>query len=685
MAEHADVLIIGAGPAGGVAARRLAEAGIKVTALEQGHWQDREAYRGPEWDWELAAASAWSSSPMLRQRPTDYPVDATQSDMQIINFNGVGGGTILYNGIWIRLLEENFRTRSVSGQGDDWPISYQELLPFYERTDREIGVSGLGGNPAYPPGAEPPLPPLPFGEGAMNVARALHKRGYHWWPDTNAILSAPYDGRHQCVQRGTCPTGCNEGAKSSADATHWTKAVALGASLVTGARVLRITLDDAGLANGAEWMDEAGAVHFQSADVVLCAANGIGTPRLLLNSANAQFSDGLANRSGLVGKRLMLHPLAVVVGLFHEQLESWQGPNGSSVQCLEFGKHDAARGFDLGAKWSLHPIGGGPTAESLKVLAEHGPGGDYHRRFAERMGRGLMWSVMCEDLPEESNRVELSDTLFDSSGMPAPKLIYRYSENTRKNLDFNVARATEVFREAGAWRVDAMNPAGANAHFMGTTRMGDDPKTSVVDRWGMSHDIPNLGVLDASVFVTSGPVNPTSTICALALRAAEHLIAERARLPVPARRTVAPVQPPKAQPALAVAPPTPFTAAERTALKALAGAIIPAGDGAPSGAEVGLEGQTLDRILKVRPDLIAPLRQALAAPFSDALARANELRAADPAAFQALAVVVSTGYHLDPGVRERTGYQGQVPRPQKADVYPPYVAEGLLDHLLEDA
>ncbi|MDB5445901.1 MAG: hypothetical protein JWQ97_1218, partial [Phenylobacterium sp.] len=142
--DHAEVLIIGAGPAGGVAARRLAEDGVKVVALEQGHWQDRNNYRGAEWDWELAATRQWSSSPMLRQAKSDYPVDTTESDMQIINFNGVGGGTILYNAVWIRLLESNFRTRSATGLGDDWPISYRDLLPFYERTDREIGVSGMG-------------------------------------------------------------------------------------------------------------------------------------------------------------------------------------------------------------------------------------------------------------------------------------------------------------------------------------------------------------------------------------------------------------------------------------------------------------------------------------------------------------------------------------------------------------
>jgi len=685
-ADHADVLIIGAGPAGGVAARRLAAEGIKVTALEQGHWQDRDAYRGSQWDWELAAAKGWASHPNLRGRPTDYPIDFSESDMQGINFNGVGGGTILFNAVWIRFLASTFRTRSQYGLGEDWPVSYEELLPFYERTDREFGVSGLGGNPAFPPGAEPPLPPLPFDEQSLAVARAMANRGWHWWPDTNAIVSVPYDGRKSCVQRGTCPTGCNEGAKSSADVTHWGKAVALGANLITGARVRRITLDSAGLANGAEWVDEAGVEHFQSADVVLVAANGIGTPRLLLNSACREFPDGLANRSGQVGRNLMMHPLAIVWGYFHDEI----GPlhNGSTVQSLQFAEDDPSRGHRLGAKWALHPGPLGPLAIAQSVLAEHGPGGDYHKRFGELFGRGLHWSIMCEDLPEASNRVVLSKDLTDSSGMPAPKVLYRYSENALKCLDYNVERAVQVFEDAGAWKVQVANPAGGNAHFTGTARMGDDPGRSVVDRWGMSHDVPNLGILDGSVFVTCSPMNPTSTLSALSLRAAERLIEARSRLPVPARRTSVPAAEPAGRaPAQPAAPPAPepVTADERARLKALAGALIPAADGMPSAAEVGVEARPLDRVLGSRPDLTAELKAALAQPFDDPKARLAQLAAEAPMAHAALLTVVVSGYYLDPGVRERLGYQGQTGRAQKPDSYPAYIAEGLLDHLMETA
>jgi len=676
--EHSDVLIIGAGPAGGVAALRLQQAGFKVTALEQGGWQDRHGYRGSEWDWELAAGKTWSSSPNLRGAACDYPIDFSESDMRIINFNGVGGATILYNAIWIRLLPESFRLRTLHGVADDWPITYEELQPFYERSDRMIGVSGLGGNPKYPPGEDPPLPPLPFGEGPMAVARAFARRGWHWWPDTNAIISLPYGGRHACVRRSACQTGCNEGAKSSADLTHWRRFVDAGGRLITGARVSRIVLDSNGLAAGAEWLDTSGAGHFQSADVTLMAANGIGTPRLLLNSACARFSDGIANRSGLVGRRLMLHPISSVSAYFDAPFGQPQMHYGSTVQCLEFGESDRSRGFDFGCKWSLHPVAGGPVIEAQRLMLEGVDPADHHRRFAQRFQHGLQFSIMCEDPPEESNRIVLSDSLTDSAGLPAAKMLYRYHPNSLKNLDFNTARAMEIMADAGAREVLANNPTGGNAHLMGTTRMGDDPATSVVDRWQMTHDVPNLGVLDGSVFVTSGPLNPTSTICALSLRAAERLVDARRDMPVPERRThVAQAGRPWAEPAPLV--PAPLSDDERRRLLAWAETLMPPGDGMPAVAETEAVTRQVDRVLSVRPDLAADLRRALASPAGLA-----DLRATDLPAWTALTVVATAAYYLDPKVRAKIGYHGQEALPFTPDQIPPYVEEGLLDHLIAE-
>lgn len=529
--EQADVLIVGAGASGGVAAGRLAEAGFDVLCLEQGEWPDSSAYPAPRLTYELESRNRWSGSPNTRGLPEDYPVDDSASDVAPLMYSGVGGSMVLYAADWPRLLPSDFRVRTLDGVADDWPLTYDELRPFYERTDRAFGVSGIGGDPAYPEGEDPPLPPLPIGTGGMRMARAHDRLGWHWWPSPNAVLSAPYQGRNPCAQYGACMQGCPEGAKASTDVTHWPNAIRQGARLLTGARVSRVLTGKNGLATGVEYVDRDGRWDIAKADVVILAANAVGTARLLLNSA----PQGLANSSGLVGRRLMVHPFANVMGYFEDQLESWKGHVGAKITCMQFYETDPDRDFVRGAKWSLTPTGG-PLNAALPTRAGHstwGPG--HHEHVRRHVGRTLGWAIFGEDLPDEANRVDLDPTLTDSSGIPAPRVTYRVGDNSRRLLDFNIARATESFTEAGAYRVATealMRYSGW--HLLGTARMGDDPASSVVDRYGRSHDVPNLFVVDGSVFVTSGAVNPTSTISALALRATEHLIENRRDQRVPA-------------------------------------------------------------------------------------------------------------------------------------------------------
>jgi catechol 2,3-dioxygenase-like lactoylglutathione lyase family enzyme len=340
--EVADVVIVGAGLSGAVAALRLAQAGLAVVCLEQGERPDPAEYPGDKPAFEVAAEGPWHPSPNMRRLPADYPVDDHAAEMRPLMFNGVGGSTILYGAHWMRFLPSDFRVRSLDGVADDWPLSYRDLAPYYDRVDADFGVSGVAGDPAYPDRAEYPMPPLPINAWGERVAAAHDRLGWHWWPGSNAIASRPYQGRRPCVQRGACGQGCGEGAKASVDRTHWPEAERLGVRLVTGARVARIETDRLGRATGVVWLDAEGREHRQGGAVVALAANAIGTPRLLLMS-------GLANRSGLVGRRLMMHPFSRVVGLFEEPMRSWQGHWGQSLYSLEFAETDTKRGFVRGA------------------------------------------------------------------------------------------------------------------------------------------------------------------------------------------------------------------------------------------------------------------------------------------------------------------------------------------------
>jgi choline dehydrogenase-like flavoprotein len=252
---------------------------------------------------------------------------------------------------------------------------------------------------------------------------------------------------------------------------------------------------------------------------VVLACNGIGTARLLLNSRSNLFPDGLANRSGLIGKNLMFHPYAIVTGVFDESQEGFKGPMGCCITSQEFYETDRSRGFLRGYTFEiLRSLG--PLSTALGALeARPIPWGEEHRReFDRRFGRTISMAVICEDLPERENRVELDPELVDSSGIPAPKVTYRLGENTTKMIEHGGARACEVLEAAGAKETVVQAPArAAGWHLLGTARMGTDPAASVVNSWGRCHDVRNLFIVDGSIFVTSGGVNPTSTIQALAL------------------------------------------------------------------------------------------------------------------------------------------------------------------------
>jgi choline dehydrogenase-like flavoprotein len=436
----------------------------------------------------------------------------------------VGGSTILYAAHFPRFHPSDFKAKTLDGVADDWPVDYARLSPYYDQNARMMGVAGLAGDPAYPP-KDVPLPPVPLGKVGETLARGFNRLGWHWWPSDSAIATQPYQGRAACINLGPCIMGCAQGAKASTDVTYWPAAIRRGVTLKTHCRVREITVDDSGMADGVLYHDPDGSVCRQKAEVVVLACNGVGTPRILLNSRSQLFPDGLANRSGLVGRNLMFHPYAMATGLFDEPLEGYKGPTGCCIMSQEFYETDASRGFLRG--YTFETLRGmGPLATMMWGMSsgQLPTGVGHHAAYQKLWDRSAGMVVICEDLPEDHNRVTLDPDLVDGDGIPAPKVDYRLSENSEKMLEHAVARGKEVLEAAGARRTFAEAPLEvAGWHLMGTARMGLDPETSVVNDWGRCHDVKNLFIIDGSIFVTAAAVNPTNTIQALTLYIADRM------------------------------------------------------------------------------------------------------------------------------------------------------------------
>ena len=456
----------------------------------------------------------------------------------------------------------------------------------------------------------------------------------------------------------------------------------------------------AGLATGAEWVDEEGRAHFQAADVVLLAANGIGTPRLLLASASSGAPGGLANSSGLVGTRLMVHPLALVKGLFRQDLESWRGHAGGSIVSYEFYASDERRGFVGGAKWAMAPTGGPLRA----ALANGGAWGEeHHRHVRDRFGCSAHWGLVCEDLPNPENRVDLSPTLTDRAGLAAPRITYRIDDNTRALCEWHIDKARESLVEAGAWHTEVEFRYPPNGHFMGTARMGDDPRPfgrrplvhgprrAEPGHHRRQHVRHLRGREPHQLHLRAGPAGGGPSDRPPGGRAHSRAPARRCGFGDPGHPGSGRPGSPARRSARHPRPPAGRHGNGRRRRPPPAGPDRPGPDPGRGRHALGRRGGRVRRPSRPGGDCRAlPRRRAHRGARhrhrrgGHRLLAGRALADATRQAYGSLVLAVAGAYYLDPGVRRRLGYEGQVPQPVRPDAFPEYVDEGLLDATLSN-
>jgi gluconate 2-dehydrogenase alpha chain len=556
--KDTDVVIIGLGAAGGVAALPLAQAGLEVIGLEAGGWltrrdfapdELRNNYRG----WPQAVQKANQEIPT--SRPNASSPTTPRGALHPMQ-NAVGGTTLHYWAQSWRLNPWDFKVVSETKRRygasripagstvEDWPFGLDELEPYYDKVEYEVGVSGQAGNinGKIDPRGNPfegqrkrayPMPPLRGNEFLDKMASVARTIGWAPFPGPAAINSRSYQNRSACMYHGFCNRGgCHVDAKNSTAVTTIPRAQATGhLTVATRAHVTTIEVDGGGRMTGVNYVTD-GVEYFQPAKVVLLASYTYENSRLLLLSRSKAFPNGLSNNHKQVGRHYFSHHQgAGVTALFPFDLNSWYGLPAQGVAVDNW----ADDNFDHSG---LDFIGGG----NLWVYADRRPiAAAGMSTFGQVPSWGSAWKAFIKEnadrsnsaylqkttLPYEDNFLDLDPEAKDPFGYPVCRITAEYKENERKIGAFIQDKMERWYREAGAIAVQRGplgGPMGVSTHAYGGTRMGDNADSNVVNRFGFSHEVPNLGVLGASVMGTSGARNPTLTSQALAWRTAEHLV-----------------------------------------------------------------------------------------------------------------------------------------------------------------
>jgi len=504
--DEVDLVVIGCGAGGSTLTQRLARRGWRILALDAGPFWD------PDADWvsdEAGSHHLYWTEPRVITGADPVPMGSNNSG------RGVGGSMVHYAGYTPRLHPSDFETQTRDGVGADWPLSYEDLRPYYADIEGELPVAGerwpWGDPHSYP------QRPHPVGGNGEIFLRGADALGITAKVGPVAIVNGRFGNRPHCIYRGFCLQGCKVNAKASPLITHIPDALAHGAEVRADSMVTSIEVDErTGRATGVHYV-RGGVPRFQRAAVVAVAGYSIETPRLLLNSASRRFPEGLANDFDQVGRYLMVQGAPQTAGRFDAEVRMYKAPP-PEVSSEEFYETDPAQPYRRG--FSIQTVSPLPITWAEHVAAQ----GHWGAKLREYLSDYVHWSclgALCEFLPLAGNRVTL-DEEKDRYGLPVARVAYSQGDNDKQLMKAAREVMERILHAAGA---DEVITIERYAHLVGGARMAADQEHGVVDRDGRSFAVPNLYITDGSVLPTQGSANPALTIMALAARAADRLAA----------------------------------------------------------------------------------------------------------------------------------------------------------------
>jgi len=520
-----EVLIIGSGVAGAMCAYALAQKGIKVTILEAGPRIKRDEVvtgfkQSPYLDLSAGYPNAvWAPRPDWGQGQDRY-IEKTGPDILTLEYLRVVGGTTWHwAGIAIRPHPNDFKLRNLYGVGDDWPISYQDLEPYYVQAEYEMGVAGDSSiNDGSPRSKRYPLPPIPPTYVENLITKTLNTIAITFISRPSARNSLPFDNRVQCQGYNTCSPICPTGAQYSA-MVHVNKAEALGVQVIENTRVDRLETDKSGHISAVHFGRPDGSKGVAEGRLIVIAANGIETPRLLLMSRNEQCPDGLANHSGVVGRYFMDHPGLRCEMILPQPVYAGRGPVSTTISFTfrdgSFRSERAAWTLSVNNRVNIQDTANNALRDGLLPP-------ELDKTIRNRAFHEGEIDTLMETLPNRDNRITLDWSKRDSAGQPGMRIYFSYGDYEKAGFEFSREIFLKSAKALNALDTKISEPY-SHHHLMGMTRMGNDPETSVVDSDCRSHEHPNLFIASSSVFPTGTTANPTLTIAALSLRLADYI------------------------------------------------------------------------------------------------------------------------------------------------------------------